>query len=339
MTLPTTIDGAVYEPPPKPPAPIDTAPRFASVGERLGSAIVDCLVAALLSIPLIRAEGESRGAAFSWIVIIWAIWFVYLFVAYRRWGQTPGKWALRTRLVSADGGPLSDRQIVVRIGFFIAIGMLLLPGYWQALGLLHGGSYGEPSWVERQALIEELTPAWGDVIIGSYFLFMAGCAIAILLSSRKQSLHDMVAGTVVVSLRAPASRAQAATIGRWHRVLEVADWTLATLLATAALFFLLGAWGTTQVPEGSSADDATMTLMLYLAGGAAVLAALMLLAALNVRSTNRGKRAFLHWLAYVLTFAPIGVILLGLALQMNEGSETLKSSVPDVVQITPVNRA
>lgn len=343
MTLPTTIGGAVYEPPVAPPPPLtptETAPRFAGVGQRLGSTLVDCLVTASLSIPMFWAEGESRAAGMSALAIVWAAWFGYAFLTYRRWGQTLGKWVFRSRLMSVDGSRVSDRQLVRRIGLFVVLGAMTLPGYWLALGRFHSGSYGELGWAQRQTVIEELTPAWGDVILGGYFLFMAGCVVAILLSSRKQSLHDMVAGTVVVSLRAPVPRAGPEAIGRWHRVLEFADWTLATLLAAFALFFLLAAWGTTFLPEGTpSADDAATTFMLYVAGGAAVLSALMLLAALNVRSTNRGKRAVLHWLAYILTFIPIGFILFGIALQMQEGSETFKSGVPDVVQVTPVNRA
>ena len=313
MTTTTTLDPA-YKPPIL-PAEVDDSYRYASVAQRLGSSIADCMVTAVLCIPVFRAEGLSRGAAFGWMAVLWIAWYLYAYISYRRWGQTLGKWIFRTRLVSAsDHGPVSGRQILVRVSAFAAFALLLLPGYWTALGRFHAGSYGDVGWLQRQTLIEDLTPGWGDVVLGCYWVFLGACVISILISSRKQSLHDMVAGTVVVSLHAREPVTYAPPVSRGHRALAIADWTLATLLGLIAAFFVLAALGAKlDTNPATSADlNAAVKPMLYVAVVSAVLAALMANAALSLRAGSTLRRRGAHVIAYLLTFLPIALLLLGL---------------------------
>jgi uncharacterized RDD family membrane protein YckC len=114
---------------------------------------------------LSSADGKLFGALWVIVVITAAISFVYDSVQHAKWGQTLGKRALSTRVVSAyDRSPIT------------------------------GGA------AARRASVYALIPV--IPLIGSFFALLN--ELWLLWDRRKQCLHDKAAQTIVIKTNVPA---------------------------------------------------------------------------------------------------------------------------------------
>ncbi|MBB4773233.1 RDD family protein [Actinomadura livida] len=178
--------------PPLQPHPGVTGPQDMLAGRwaRLGAAILDSLILAVVSVPAIlfsvrwdkMQESIESGEPIAdpldlynvprlmvGYAIAFAVGFAYFTVLHARSGQTIGKKALGIRVVSAaDHSAVSWGQAIGRQAFVYAITIVTTAlNFFVAAGALLG-------------LLGLLDTAW------------------ILWDERRQALHDKVAGTLVV---------------------------------------------------------------------------------------------------------------------------------------------
>lgn len=112
------------------------------------------------------AESRFLGALYTVSLIAAAVWFVYDAVQHAKWGQTLGKRALSTRVVSArDGSQVSTAAAVKRAAVYALIPVI------PVLGTCF-------------AVLNELWLLW---------------------DRRRQCLHDKAAGTIVVRTGLPGT--------------------------------------------------------------------------------------------------------------------------------------
>jgi uncharacterized RDD family membrane protein YckC len=153
----------------------ESEPVHAERGRRLIAGVVDFAVTtALLLSVTIPVWGYHSGThvKVSWshlligLLIYVAIGFLYFPVPHARWGQTPGKWLMRMRVVRAvDHGAISYRQAAIRL-------------VSEQLIFIVANIFGK--FLGPLAFLGFLDLAW------------------IIWDPRRQALHDKVAGTVVV---------------------------------------------------------------------------------------------------------------------------------------------
>lgn len=157
---------------------------LADVGARFGAFLLDwgLLLAVLVPVNLILgfalpAGGVGRGLLVAGVVLVNFLLPTFYFPwGELRWhGRTPGKRALKLRVVARDGGPLSAGMVLARnltraFETFIPLLLLLLPA-----------DAGSP--VERVAVL-----VWTLIL-----LFLP------LLNRHRARLGDLLAGTVVVN--------------------------------------------------------------------------------------------------------------------------------------------
>jgi uncharacterized RDD family membrane protein YckC len=106
-----------------------------------------------------HVEGQLFGAAFLVGIVATVIAFLYDWLQHARWGQTVGKRALSTKVVSAyNRGPITSGQAAKRAAMYALVPIVPLAG-------------------SVYALINELWLLWDP---------------------RRQCLHDKVARTIVV---------------------------------------------------------------------------------------------------------------------------------------------
>ena len=145
-------------------------PEYKGALARLLAFVIDFI--ALIIITAILGAifgGESTVATYLSL----AAGFIY-FVGFWSWrGQTPGKMVIRAKIVKSDGSTIGFGNAILRYLFY------LVPIYAP---ILFFASRAGGGWL----------PLLG-AIVG---------LIIIVLSSRKQGLHDMVAGTCVIDSRA-----------------------------------------------------------------------------------------------------------------------------------------
>jgi uncharacterized RDD family membrane protein YckC len=169
----------IEQPVPLPPPPPVPARLYAGFWIRVLARIIDGFVLAPLYIPVVvHLLGPMRQAieeanrtgqpfqaptiqpiAYGWTVLILAIGYVYQLVMIGIWGATVGKFATGIRVRKVDGTPAGWREAALRPVLETVISLLRA----STLGLL--------------TLVDYLWMLW---------------------DKQKQTLHDKLAGTIVV---------------------------------------------------------------------------------------------------------------------------------------------
>jgi uncharacterized RDD family membrane protein YckC len=136
---------------------------------RLLAFVIDIIALIIIAAILSAIFGTESDVA-TYLTL--AAGFIY-FVGFWSWrGQTPGKMVIRAKIVKSDGSPIGFGNAILRYLFY------LIPSFAPILFFA--------------GLAVSLLPL-PIAIIGF---------IIIVMSSRKQGLHDMVAGTYVIDSRA-----------------------------------------------------------------------------------------------------------------------------------------
>jgi len=178
---------------------------------RRASAILLDLVFFVPAGALAALAGRTPVAyAASWGLLCLLVWGILNIHCVQRYGGSPGKLLLGLRIVRADGSPAGYREawrrsavvLVFLLLYFatIFLGFARIPqAEWDA--------YPQASWSGDPARHHrgiELAPAWIQLlIIAGRFWGLADFVTWVFNARRRrQALHDLLAGTVVI--RRPA---------------------------------------------------------------------------------------------------------------------------------------
>jgi uncharacterized RDD family membrane protein YckC len=131
---------------------------YAGFWRRAASLLIDLLVLG----PLLAAGFWARGqspflalgacAAASVVSVAYSIWF------HARWGQTLGKMAMRIRVTSVDGSPITARQAWLRSSVDVIVNVVAIVGLAIACVGWTGPEWGALDVVTREQLILKRNP-------------------------------------------------------------------------------------------------------------------------------------------------------------------------------------
>jgi uncharacterized RDD family membrane protein YckC len=170
---------------------------------RLGAALLDGLILLPLSVFAFVGVAFSRLFYFYYFVpglLFMAFYYVYLVMAN---GGTPGKRILRMRIAMEDGSPVMPQAAILRniveLGFR-ALAMLAL----ALAGLAITDTEYQPlGFIEKTLFLQGRAPAWNRYVLFGSFAWGAISAIVILCNDKRRTLHDFLAGTVVIRADRP----------------------------------------------------------------------------------------------------------------------------------------
>ena len=169
------------------------AARFGTAWLRFCASVVDGVIFAPL-IALLHFLGPHIHSP----ALMLALWLAYsaCAIAYRLLlhgfrGQTIGKMLLKVKVLDLSETPLSMRQALVRDSPWILILLIQLP--WIAAFAMAGGNI----------LQWDVEPPMPLVVMYLPVAFGLLTAVALLLSSKRRALHDLLAGSVVVRTSVP----------------------------------------------------------------------------------------------------------------------------------------
>ncbi len=163
----------------------EEAVKPVSLYRRLGCCLLDvtlaeCAVRLFVSVDRIFHKGryfgsEIFGSTYINMAVV-GLLFLFVTVTLAKFGQTPGKMCGYLKVVKLDGSGITFFQAAVRA--FFCFGVVILP-YW--------------------AFVTAKEPL-NFVLAIPYGYFAVNCLFAISDKERRRALHDMVAGTKVISL-------------------------------------------------------------------------------------------------------------------------------------------
>lgn len=119
-----------------------------------------------------------------------------------RWGQTPGKMALRIKVVSLDGTDAGFFRALMRhlVDFVFSLITSALSIY--ALLSFTAAEYNVLSLAEKAELINRHTPPFAETMVFVSFAWIASEMVVLLFNDKRRAIHDFIAGTVVVHMEA-----------------------------------------------------------------------------------------------------------------------------------------
>ena len=189
--------------------PVAPAPMiYAGFWRRLEALLVDVAVflpLAALQLWLFR----SRTLLLLSTLLLTALGWAYQIWMHGRWGQTLGKMATGVRVVSVDGASISWRQAFLRSAVTVGLGVLASASFVYAVLQIPKTEFQQLGFLtlSRRIQDKQLWPflrwvqnawLWSEVIV-------------MLFNSRRRSIHDYIAGTVVLRcVAAPETNAFAA---------------------------------------------------------------------------------------------------------------------------------
>ena len=164
------------------------------MGRRLAGLIVDLLMLLLAHVPISLALREMTPSPVVVLVLDYCILLVYSTVFLSRRGQTPGKVMTSLRVISADGGAVTQQQAFIRalVKWTPVLGGVVL----QAL-------IAPPDLHPRQAA-PGADPGGMGPQVALVEVIQLGIWLALILITRRhpdrQAPHDRVAATLVMRL-------------------------------------------------------------------------------------------------------------------------------------------
>lgn len=173
---------------------------YAGFWQRLAAMLIDFVLFAPLTALRIWLESVSKSAAIVLLVPFSCIYLGY-FISYEGlYGQTPGKRLLGIRIVKRNGDPIGWREAWLRNSVHIVFALLNIVAFFLALTAIADVDYYNVGWKARTQNLQALRPAWltwpdtlGEIWTWSEIIVM-------LFNRERRSLHDFIAGTVVIRL-------------------------------------------------------------------------------------------------------------------------------------------
>jgi len=176
----------------------DAAPVYGGFWRRLGAVMIDGLCLSPLFVLQFYLMAQSRsGMAYS-IVPMLAVPLLYNVYLVRRYGATPGKLAMKLRITMLDGAPVTGRAALVRYLPWVVFGAVQSVGAALAALSMTDEAYASFGWMERSAQLEMVQPIWATYVGHAMKAWTLAMLISLLATSKRRTLHDFLAGTVVV---------------------------------------------------------------------------------------------------------------------------------------------
>lgn len=173
---------------------------YARFRSRLGAHILDILLMIPLIGLMIAIGAGNQSTAILLIPFQGLLLCAYTFYFHAKSGQTLGKRWLGIKVVTLEGGPIGyagsfRRNLIMlceSLPWIAATMIAALHVSEEQFSTLHGRAYTQ--------LLKSLQPAWYPVVAKVFAVLLLAEIVSIFLSKRNQSLHDFIAGTVVVKL-------------------------------------------------------------------------------------------------------------------------------------------
>lgn len=171
--------------------------RYSTFWSRVGAALLDVV----FLMPLYGLDfligGHPRFYLYMVVPTALITLFYYVFLV-TRYGATPGKKLVGLRIAMLDGSAVTAKAAFLRYGMWWLFALLSSFSMITAASTLPAEAFEGVSYMARSAALTAAQPGWASGIMWAMQLFFWGSIITMLINKKRRTLHDMIAGTVVV---------------------------------------------------------------------------------------------------------------------------------------------
>jgi uncharacterized RDD family membrane protein YckC len=175
--------------------------NYAGFWRRFGAFWID--FAAMTPIIAIVLYGTNHSRLFNlwWFLpgAAFGLWFsVYLVM---RFGGTPGKLLLGTRVVMSNGLPVTPRAALIRHSVAFVLGLITSLGLCLGALALTDDQYLAMSLTDKNIAITRSAPGWYGASNIAMQAWGWAEMLTVLFNKKRRAVHDFMAGTAVVRVR------------------------------------------------------------------------------------------------------------------------------------------
>jgi len=173
-------------------------PQYAGFWQRFFAYWVDALVLSPLTGVAYLLGEQTRMFYLYWFipgVLIGLFFHVYL---VKRYGGTPGKLLLKTRIALVDGSPVTMKAAFLRHSVLFVLSGLTSVALLIGTLSMTDETYFSLGYVARAQQIVALAPSWYTVVHVLLQIWIWGEFVTMLFNKKRRAVHDFIAGTVVV---------------------------------------------------------------------------------------------------------------------------------------------
>lgn len=171
---------------------------YAGFWRRFGAYWIDAVVLAPLSVVSYFMGEQSRMFMAYFLLpslILTLLFHVYLVVRY---GGTPGKLLLKTRIAMVDGAPVTYKAALLRHLPLMVLSALLGICMVMATMQMTDQEYFSVGYMERSFKLVGAMPSWFWIVNVSLNVWVWGEFVTMLTNKKRRAIHDFLAGTVVL---------------------------------------------------------------------------------------------------------------------------------------------
>lgn len=142
--------------------------------------------------------------AASWeMAVMTTIPYCFLYAFYNvyfhaRWGRTIGKMIIRIKVVTINGKDIRYGQAFMRHSVDMVLAFLSAVAFTMALGSVKNTGYFHGDWQQLNTLFHNALPGWWNSVKAATQAWVFSELVVLLTNKEKRSVHDFIAGTVVV---------------------------------------------------------------------------------------------------------------------------------------------
>jgi len=172
--------------------------EYAGFWKRFGAFLIDFIVVTPLMVIGYYGSEYSRLFYLYWLLpgTVIGLWFSVYLVA--RYGGTPGKLLLKTKIVMADGSPITPKAAVIRHSVLFLLGLATSIAFCLGSLSMTDSQYFSMSFSERSQALPAVAPSWYAPAELLMQFWVWSEFVVMLFNKQRRAIHDYMAGTVVV---------------------------------------------------------------------------------------------------------------------------------------------
>lgn len=179
--------------------------NYATFRQRLNATVIDCFVFLPLILIQIWLGSYSKTAAIALVIPMAAISIAYDVYCHARFGQTIGKYAMGIHVVRISGARIGWREAWLRAYVNVAFITLGAISSLVALATIADAEYYAVGWTQLSENLHAYQPAWLGWTTAAINIWTWSEVVVMLFNKKRRSLHDFIAGTVVIAEPRPSA--------------------------------------------------------------------------------------------------------------------------------------
>ncbi len=181
-----------------------TEPQYAGFRRRVAAHLIDAFAFGLALIAIILITLGNNSLYSLTLVVPGVFSIIYQLYLTTKYGATLGKMVMGIQIVRLDGSPIGFAQAHLRYFPYLILGLISVLGDIEAFNNIPVPSiFFEHGLHERTRLLQQYQPTWVLLSTRVGLFFLLADSIALVISKKKLSVHDLIAGTMVIKTDKP----------------------------------------------------------------------------------------------------------------------------------------